>query len=601
MPNYIDDDTALPATRVDRRPVPPGHDEREFDDAAYHNAILQFCEDARDAIQRNTGAALGDDQGSTAVDYTTTYTDPDMATAGVLYWRGNDNQGSTLRSMNPSTLAVGSIRYFINPSTSGIDVGTVTLKHEDTTGTTATHRFCCPGAADYQVPIFGVTILIRGYNETGGERWLVVGQNGHAKKALIQSLQLYPNLQVGTPGSPVSGSLNNYNPTGQTPFESSPGVPSTLGIAGSNLTGKDHTFWRMFVHANGATLTGVYGQAENGEVSDFGRIHVLKNYGPGTLTIAHRSSSSDSANQIFCPNQRDLIVPADGAVWLIKPFYGAPDPGVTVSWHVLGAAFSNEVFPSVTTTARTTTRQITLATKDTPAQLGKHTTITNDWNPGTGSVAAANTHNDGSIVAGLVPAAPSTPGEIRYVLNVGTGPLALLNETASSTEEYRFTMPNGRPCVLPTRCSMGFRYDESSRWNALDSRDPEIPFSVSITPAALAASNINNYAPTDATTSWPGRLAKVWRIQGNVGTVLTGVDATPTGLPQFVHGDRILLINYSAGMTIAHQSASSDAGNKITCPPGGASNPDYILLTGAAVWLIYDALGATWILEGTRL
>jgi hypothetical protein len=51
MPNYINDDTALPADRVDRRPIPPGESETKFTKAVYHNAIKQFCEDARDAIQ----------------------------------------------------------------------------------------------------------------------------------------------------------------------------------------------------------------------------------------------------------------------------------------------------------------------------------------------------------------------------------------------------------------------------------------------------------------------------------------------------------------------------------------------------------------------
>lgn len=51
MPNYIDDDTALPATRVDRRPIPPGESETKFVDADFCNALLQFDEDARDAIQ----------------------------------------------------------------------------------------------------------------------------------------------------------------------------------------------------------------------------------------------------------------------------------------------------------------------------------------------------------------------------------------------------------------------------------------------------------------------------------------------------------------------------------------------------------------------
>lgn len=59
MPNYIDDDTALPAARVDRRPVPPGESETKFYTAAFGNALLQFNEDARDAIQALQDGGVG--------------------------------------------------------------------------------------------------------------------------------------------------------------------------------------------------------------------------------------------------------------------------------------------------------------------------------------------------------------------------------------------------------------------------------------------------------------------------------------------------------------------------------------------------------------
>lgn len=51
MPNYIDDDTALPATKANRRSIPPGGSATQYWQADDANAVFQFLEDARDAIQ----------------------------------------------------------------------------------------------------------------------------------------------------------------------------------------------------------------------------------------------------------------------------------------------------------------------------------------------------------------------------------------------------------------------------------------------------------------------------------------------------------------------------------------------------------------------
>lgn len=80
MPNYIDDDTALPAQRVERRPVPPGESETKFYTADFGNALLQFCEDARDAIQAIQAAPVVVD--GTTITGAGTVADPLVAAGG---------------------------------------------------------------------------------------------------------------------------------------------------------------------------------------------------------------------------------------------------------------------------------------------------------------------------------------------------------------------------------------------------------------------------------------------------------------------------------------------------------------------------------------
>jgi polygalacturonase len=104
MPNYITDDTALPAARVDRRPIPPGESETKFTDAAYHNALLQFNEDARDAIQAlQTGAAgIVPVFKVTAVPYSATG-------LGVV-----DDRAAIQSAIDAATAAGGGVVYFPN-------------------------------------------------------------------------------------------------------------------------------------------------------------------------------------------------------------------------------------------------------------------------------------------------------------------------------------------------------------------------------------------------------------------------------------------------------------------------------------------------------
>lgn len=101
-----------------------------------------------------------------------------------------------------------------------------------------------------------------------------------------------------------------------------------------------------------------------------------------------------------------------------------------------------------------------------------------------------------------------------------------------------------------------------------------------ISPAQITATT-NNYAPTD------GRKSYMWRLSSDA-TVrsITGINSGNT------HGERHLLVNLngSTAMTLAHDSASSTAGNRFYCPNSAA----FSLLPNAAVEVVYDNTSSRW-------
>lgn len=512
---------------------------------------------------------------------------PNLQTHPIIEIHGADNQGTILTGIDATGILPGMVRILMDTQAAGQqDAGTFSLTHEDD-DSLEDNRVICPNQTDYVGPPNGITILVRGNDQ----RWHVGGTNGRAYRAIVQSLQLYPKCRIGNV-TPLSGTHDNWNPTGAANL-------GGLGVAGSDATFRNHSFIDISTDIAGARINGLEMGTPQVDPAFYGAVKVLHNQGPGDLVLGHSAGApADAKNRMFFPQNEDVTLKAGETAWVIHAYL---DPDTTQpGFRCIALAQNKHLTTRITVSGRTTTRQLTIATKDTPAQLAAHSTVTINWDPGSGAVAAANTHNNGSIIDGMVPVQPLVPGETKIVQNVGAGPLAIFNEGSGSDPDFRFVMPSGRPIVLPTRGSSPFRFDESGKWNLIGS-EPEIPMSVSITPAALPASKVDNYSPTDATTGWPGRLAKVWRIQGQVLSAIGSIEATPAGLPAFMHGERILLINYGGSMLIKNLDSGADTGNAIRCPPGGANNPDYTLLDGASVWVVRDGIGNGWFLEGARV
>jgi hypothetical protein len=250
------------------------------------------------------------------------YTDPSIASKSFLIWKGADNQGTILTGIDSTGVSPGDVKFFLNLSESGIDAGNVVIRHQDT-GSSATNRIVTPDTHEYMCPCFGLTILIYGSDL----RWHIATESGWAKKVVTQALHFYPNMQVGTNASPISGTLNDWDPTGEALFA------GTLGIAGSNCLFRDHTLIRVLTAVAGATITGLH-TGGDGTPQDFGPVKVFLNQGPGFVTFKHLSGSSAVENRLNCPNSRDLIVPPGGSAIFQHPYDFAP-AGATPQWWCL--------------------------------------------------------------------------------------------------------------------------------------------------------------------------------------------------------------------------------------------------------------------------
>jgi hypothetical protein len=529
--------------------------------------------------------------------YIADYSDPSMPAYTRYLWKGADNQGTWLTGIDASSFVDGDIVIFENQTESGDDAGCVVLKDENSPEATggvvpslAANRIVCPGAQDYVCPPYGVTMLVRGTNKLGQPRWEIRTENAQQKKVIGQSLQLYPNLQAGFT-TPLVGTLDDWNPTGDTLITSVPVGSPPQNVDGSNCAFQDHTWIMAYVDAAGARITGLLAQNPPTTPQNWGPIKVITNNGPGVLTIADHGVGSAVENQILCPNGVDLLVQPGESVWLGSPYY---NNGVTAQWRVLGAG--NAVI-GTTTITDATIQQLQLAPSLAPAALPSVPTVTHDWDPGgNNAVIRVMTDPNGSFLGGLAPHAPLVffPDDtVRVLRNVGSGPLIILNEDPGSLVGNRFETPNGQALYVEQSSSVIIIRDGTlSRWRC-DSTGNVLasPTLVPITPsAALIGANNNDYSPVDGTTGLPLQYASWLRVTGTFAAVLTGIDSTG-----FVAGQRLMMTNYGAAFTISNGNAASLAPNRFSCPNGA----DIIFLVGATVTFIRDP-GGIWIAEGMR-
>jgi len=229
--------------------------------------------------------------------------------------------------------------------------------------------------------------------------------------------------------------------------------------------------------------------------------------------------------------------------------------------------------------------------------------------------------------------APTSAGTTRKaIVNIDSADaLTIANESASSTAANRIACPGGVDLVVPFGGAAIIDYDAtSSRWrpfavarvnrtgpasstdNAIvrwdgttgnidqnsvvtidDTGNVNIPSGQTlqlntsviaglgytvISPTAIASQQ-NDYSPT----SWSG--ADIVRLTFTGSQTITGFSATATAV-------RKVIVNADSAdtLTLAHESASSTAANRISCPNG----VNLVIPFGGSVTIIYDATTARW-------
>lgn len=99
-----------------------------------------------------------------------------------------------------------------------------------------------------------------------------------------------------------------------------------------------------------------------------------------------------------------------------------------------------------------------------------------------------------------------------------------------------------------------------------------------ISPTVISAQQ-NNYSPT----SWSG--ADIVRLTFTGAQTITGFDATATAIRKLVQN-----VDSADALTLANESSSSTAANRITCPGG----VDLIIPFGGSVTIQYDVTASRW-------
>lgn len=378
------------------------------------------------------------------VGYINDYFDASIVAYSRLLWKGADNQGTWLTGIDPTdgnghSVPDGAWRVFENLSDSGIDVGQVGIKDESSAeaqNSRAECRVVCPGGSDYMAPIAGLTFLQRGVNKGGDPRWLVRDVNGWLRKAITQSLQIYPGMQVGTNESPLSGTVNNWNPVGVSTFTAGPG-PTPQGIALSNCKFQDHTFIRMVVGTGGLEITGLYTSGET-NARDWGPVKVFLNLGPGIAVFRNLHGGSDVANRLNGPNGGDVVIgPGESFTW-IHPYNFSP-AGNTPQWWTFGGQGGLRTI--------------------TPAALS--TGAVENYAP-TGGDVADYWRLQGAVGTMLGGIAFGRPGR-RILLRNFSSSFTIVHASSGSDSDKQIWTPSGSNLILHTYGSVWAGYDQSQQ------------------------------------------------------------------------------------------------------------------------------------------
>jgi hypothetical protein len=505
---------------------------------------------------------------------------PGLVGHSYLVVRGADNAGTRIGGIDATGINPGDVRWLVNLPTGAsppTDSGTIAFIHEDT-GSSPANRIQTPGATDCLFPIYAVApIMYGGLDADGNNRWRILGDCGWVSRARALGQAFYPICSTPT----LTGANNDYRPVCQN------GLLPGFGLASATNDGMTYTSWYIPVDAGGASITGIYTSGSQADPLADGPTHFLINAGPGILTLNNLNGGSTVADRLNLPWGKDLILHPGEGIWLFSPFNKGTD--LTAQWWAIGISTSNEYFPTVNTAGRTTTEALRETPALSPAALPAG--LTSDYNPGDNAILRITANANGSYLDGLVPLGTLPyDGDTRIIINVGVGPLVLLPELVSvSAVNNRFILPGNSPITIPTGAREVVIYDTDGKWKLWDRGNTTANDTLTtvVTPANMAAADIDDWNPVDSVTGFDWRYAVQINSFGAVGTNLRTMN------PPIQDNARFYLFNGGSGYTIIHNSATGTTGK----PFHLAGGTNLVISQFGGVWIHYSAAAVAWVVE----
>lgn len=549
-----------------------------------------------------------------------------IQTKSFIVTRGADNEGTRITGIDSTNIADGAVRFLVNLPTGAsppTDSGTLTFVHESSLSTAA-NRIQTPAGVDCTFPMYSVIGLVYGGLDgtaAGGvKRWRLIsncGWTGGSGTTATQMLRFYPHCSVGNP-TPISGTFHDYRPTCL-----NLAFNAGYWIAGALTDSADYSVLSLYVDSSGATLTGLYTTANQVDPKAHGAVKIVRNLGPGTLTLKHLDPGSSVNLRFNLPQERDLILKKNESVILFTPLNNAIDLGA--QWYPLSVGASNEQFPSATVAGATELQAaLELSGITTPSALASGTT--HNYNPGSrNAVWRLTAHASNSTLTGIV--APALGDhEVHLVENVGTGNLIFTHGDAGSSTANQFQLPRSLTLTLPVGGGALIRYDQTAeKWFVIANTRVanDVTYTALLTNSLLRFADANGTVTTAAVTdngstidigasrsvtisgntsmssgnsfsggvisaqapSWADRLVPTALTSGSNNNdwnptdlhtrvhialqTSTGSLATLTGMASGGSGELKTLCNFGTGpVKITHNDSNSGAANRFTLSEG---------------------------------
>lgn len=289
--------------------------------------------------------------------------------------------------------------------------------------------------------------------------------------------------------------------------------PASFSTSQNNLNLAAGDLWMLSSSAP-VNITGVV-------AGPVGTVKTLVNDGSSPITLVFQSTSSDAANRFYTSTQTSYTIQPCASVEIV---YGKQ---TDTRWGIVTGPMPGSSVPLR------------------PAQI---TTNQAGFAPGTATTVSITTDASRNLF-GIV---PGSDGQLLEIINTGSNPLVLVNESVSATApEYRILTPLGTDVTLSAKQGVQLFYDAiSARWRVVSGTGSNIfagPVGGSGTTNAIpkwtAATTLGDSALTDdgTTAAITGRAVTIDNQVSGVARVRS-VSTTPLTVERYG--------NDSSGLTV---------------------------------------------------